>query len=61
MLIEILADQGTELIFGVPGESYLAAMDGMYEQRSRIRTVMARNEGGASFMAAAYGRLTGRP
>ena len=61
VLIEILADQGTEFIFGVPGESYLAAMDGMYEYRSRIRTIMARNEGGASFMAAAYGRLTGRP
>ncbi len=61
VLIELLADQGVDLIFGVPGESYLAAMDGMYEHRRRVRTIMTRNEGGASFMAAAYGRLTGRP
>ena len=61
VLIESLADQGVKFIFGVPGESYLAAMDGMYEHRDKIRTIMARNEGGASFMAAAYGRLTGRP
>ncbi len=60
-LVEALIEQGTTTAFGVPGESYLAALDGFYEHRDRIRFVSCRHEGGASFMAEAQGKLTGRP
>ncbi|MBI3043988.1 MAG: thiamine pyrophosphate-binding protein [Betaproteobacteria bacterium] len=52
---------GVDLIFGVPGESFLAALDALYDARDRIRFVACRQEGGAAFMAEAYGKLTGRP
>ena len=62
---KILADglkaQGVELIFGVPGESYLALLDGLYDQRETIRFITCRQEGGAANMAEAYGKLTGQP
>ncbi len=60
-LVEALIAQGAGTAFGVPGESYLAALDGFYEHRDRIRFVACRHEGGASFMAEAQGKLTGRP
>jgi acetolactate synthase-1/2/3 large subunit len=47
--------------FGVPGESYLAALDGFHKYQDRIQFVTCRQEGGAAFMADAQGRLTGRP
>ena len=46
-------------MFGVPGESYLSVLDGMFQ--SPVTFVNSRNEGGAGFMAAAYGKLTGQP
>jgi acetolactate synthase I/II/III large subunit len=62
---QILADQlrvhGAELVFGVPGESYLAVLDGLYDHRNAIRYIVCRQEGGAAMMAEAYGKLTGRP
>ena len=58
-LVECLQTHGVELAFGVPGESYLAVLDGLHG--SDIRFVNTRHESGASFMAAAYGKLTGRP
>jgi len=61
VLIDQLRIHGTETIFGVPGESYLAALDALYAQRNSIRYVICRQEGGASYMAEAYGKLTGRP
>lgn len=61
VLIESLVLHGTDFAFGVPGESYLAALDGMHELRDRIRFVACRQEGGAANMAEAYGKLTGRP
>ena len=61
VLADILVRQGVETVFGVPGESYLALLDALYDRKDRIRTVMARHEGGAAFMAAAHGKLTGRP
>lgn len=61
ILAEALALHGVDRVFGVPGESYLAALDGLYEQRDRIRFVACRQEGGAANMADAYGKLTGRP
>jgi acetolactate synthase-1/2/3 large subunit len=61
VLIEALIAQGIDTAFGVPGESFLAALDGFYEHRDRIRFVACRQEGGATFMAEAQGKLTGRP
>ncbi len=60
VLIEQLEAQGVETVFCVPGESYLAALDGLYDS-NRIRTVVCRQEGGAAMMADASARLTGRP
>ena len=60
-LVEALIAQGVDTVFGVPGESYLAVLDGMHEHRERIRFVACRQEGGAAFMAEAQGKLTGRP
>jgi acetolactate synthase-1/2/3 large subunit len=61
VLIEALIAQGIDTVFGVPGESFLAALDGFHEHRERIRFIACRQEGGAAFMAEAQGKLTGRP
>src|ERR1700742_920190 len=61
VLIDQLRIHGTDTIFGVPGESYLAALDALYAQRNSIRYVICRQEGGVAMMAEAYGKLTGRP
>jgi acetolactate synthase I/II/III large subunit len=60
-LVEALIEQGVHTCFGVPGESYLAVLDGFYQHRDRIRFIACRQEGGAAFMAEAQGKLTGRP
>jgi len=60
-LVEALIAQGVTAAFGVPGESYLAVLDGFFEHRDRIRFVACRQEGGAAFMADAQGKLSGRP
>jgi acetolactate synthase I/II/III large subunit len=60
-LVEALLAQGVTTCFGVPGESYLAVLDGFHEHRDRIRFVACRQEGGAAFMAETQGKLTGRP
>lgn len=60
-LVECLIAQGVDTAFGVPGESYLAALDGFHEHRNRIRFIACRQEGGAAFMAEAQGKLSGRP
>ncbi len=59
ILIDQLVLHGVEVIFGVPGESYLAALDALRD--SPIRFVNARHEAGAANMAEAAGKLTGRP
>ncbi len=61
LLVECLLAQGVTHAFGVPGESYLAVLDGFHLHRDRIRFITCRQEGGAAFMADAQGRLTGRP
>lgn len=61
LLVECLVAQGVDIAFGVPGESYLAVLDGFYRSREQIRFVACRNEGGAAFMAEAHGKLTRRP
>jgi acetolactate synthase-1/2/3 large subunit len=60
ILAQALETQGVETVYCVPGESYLAALDGLYDS-NRIRTVVCRQEGGAAMMAEAHGKLTGRP
>jgi acetolactate synthase-1/2/3 large subunit len=45
----------------VPGESFLAVLDGFHAYRDRTRFIVNRQEGGAAFMAEAHGKLTGRP
>jgi acetolactate synthase I/II/III large subunit len=61
LLVECLIAQGVTTAFGVPGESYLAVLDGFHAYRERIRFVINRQEGGAAFMAEAHGKLSGRP
>jgi acetolactate synthase-1/2/3 large subunit len=61
LLVECLIAQGVTHVFGVPGESYLAALDGFHDHADAIRFVICRQEGGAAFMAEAHGKLTGRP
>ncbi len=61
LLVECLIAQGVTHVFGVPGESYLAVLDGFHACADRIRFVTNRQEGGAAFMAEAVGKLTGRP
>jgi acetolactate synthase-1/2/3 large subunit len=61
LLVECLIAQGVTHAFGVPGESYLAVLDGFHTYRDQIQFITNRQEGGAAFMADAQGRLTGRP
>jgi len=60
-LVETLVLNGTDHVFCVPGESYLAVLDALHDVRDRIRVVTCRHEAGAANMAEAYGKLTGRP
>ena len=59
LLVDQLAVHGVDIVFGVPGESYLAVLDALHD--SPIRLVTCRHEAGAANMAEAYGKLTGRP
>ncbi|GAB2732519.1 thiamine pyrophosphate-dependent enzyme [Sinomonas soli] len=58
-IVESLALHGVRRVFAVPGESYLAVLDGLHG--SGIETVVARQEGGAAYMAEAHGKFTGQP
>lgn len=59
LLVDCLHAQGATMLFGVPGESYLPVLDALHN--SPLRFINSRNETGASFMAEAYGKLTGAP
>jgi acetolactate synthase-1/2/3 large subunit len=61
LLIDALKVHGVDKVFGVPGESFLDALDAFYGARDDIQFVICRQEGGAANMAEAYGKLTGRP
>src|ERR671918_1332653 len=61
LLLDTLLAEGADLAFCVPGESYLAVLDALYDRQNRFRMVTCRQEGGAANMAEAYGKLTGRP
>ena len=61
LLVDCLQTLGARHGFGVPGESYLAVLDGLHDAKGAFDFVLCRNEGGAGFMSAAYGKLTGTP
>src|SRR5438552_9911482 len=59
LLVDQPVVQGVDTVFGVPGESYIGALDALRD--APIRLVVARHEAGAANMAEAYGKLTGCP
>jgi len=59
LFVKALENEGVEYIFGIPGEENLDFLDSL--SRSPIKLVLTRHEQGAGFMAATYGRLTGKP
>jgi acetolactate synthase-1/2/3 large subunit len=59
LLVKALENEGVEYIFGIPGEENLDFLDSL--QHSSIKLIVTRHEQGAGFMAANYGRLTGKP
>ena len=61
ILVDQLGIHGADTAFCVPGESYLDVLNAFYDVRERMRLIVCRQEGGAAFMAEAYGKLTGRP
>jgi acetolactate synthase-1/2/3 large subunit len=61
ILVSALLQNGCKAVFGVPGESYLTALDALWERSDTIRYITCRHEGGACFMAAAYADATGEP
>ncbi len=61
LLVDQLLIQGVNHAFCVPGESYLAVLDALYDAREMIKLIINRHESGATFMADAYAKLTGQP
>ncbi|MBC8346231.1 MAG: acetolactate synthase large subunit [Candidatus Marinimicrobia bacterium] len=59
LFIKALENEGVEYIFGIPGEENLDFLDSL--KNSKIKLILTRHEQGAGFMAATYGRLTGKP
>ncbi|WP_205470757.1 thiamine pyrophosphate-binding protein [Breoghania sp. L-A4] len=59
LVVEALEAQGAERVFCVPGESYLAVLDGLHD--ASIPVTVCRQEGGAAMMAEAWGKMTNRP
>jgi len=61
LLVQSLVALGARKAFGVPGESFLAVLDALHDTRGSLDFITCRHEGGAAFMAAAWGKLTGAP
>jgi len=61
ILVDQLKVHGVDTAFCVPGESYLAVLDALHDAKDAIRLIVARQDGGAAYMAEAYGKLTGKP
>src|SRR6201982_1269881 len=59
LLVTVLENEGVDRIFGIPGEENLDVVESI--RRSSIQLVLTRHEQAAAFMAATYGRLTGKP
>jgi acetolactate synthase-1/2/3 large subunit len=60
LVVASLRAHGVEMAFSVAGESYLEVLDALFDA-PEIRLITCRQEGGAAFMAEAYGKLTGKP
>jgi acetolactate synthase-1/2/3 large subunit len=60
LVVAALRAHGVDMAFSVAGESYLEVLDALYDA-PEIRLITCRQEGGAAFMAEAYGKLTGKP
>lgn len=58
VIVQCLENEGVEYVFGIPGEENLDLLESL--RRSRIKLVLTRHEQSAGFMAATYGRLTGK-
>jgi acetolactate synthase I/II/III large subunit len=61
LLVDQLVVHGVDRAFTVPGESFLAVLDGFYDVKDKLPLVVCRHEAAAANMAEAYGKLTGRP
>ena len=59
LLVAALENEGVERILGIPGEENLDVVESL--RNSTIELVITRHEQAAGFMAATYGRLTGKP
>ena len=59
LFVKCLEEEGVEYIFGIPGEENLDLLDSL--RNSSIKLILTRHEQAAGFMAATYGRLTGKP
>ncbi len=60
ILANALVRQGVDLAFGVPGESFLPLLNGLVDH-PEFQFITCSQEGGAAYMAEAYGKLTGKP
>ena len=58
VVVQCLESEGVEYVFGIPGEENLGLLESL--RQSQIKLVLTRHEQSAGFMAATYGRLTGR-
>jgi acetolactate synthase-1/2/3 large subunit len=61
LLVDQLLVHGADMAFTVPGESFLAVLDGFHDVREKLKLIVCRHESGAANMAEAYGKLTNRP
>lgn len=61
VLVDALRINSVNRAFCVPGESYLAVLDALHDVQDDIDLIVCRQEGGAAYMAEAYGKLTGNP
>ena len=61
VLVDQLIAQGVTDAFCVPGESYLDVLNALYLKRDNINLYVARQDGGAAYMAEAYGKISGKP
>jgi acetolactate synthase-1/2/3 large subunit len=59
LLVAALENEGVDRIFGIPGEENLDVVESL--RKSSIKLIITRHEQAAAFMAATYGRLTGKP
>src|SRR5271165_729518 len=60
MVLQALADQGVEFIFGYPGGAVLPIYDEIFKQTA-VKHILVRHEQGATHMADGYARVTGKP